>query len=146
MKRASKPIFFIVVVLILVMSFLSFFGIKTENGDLEKIIIKGAQIDKFRGACRQKSLLIAKFCNGVFVFLKMHTCRRKFVAKMQKHTTYARKILRCFSPIFARKKCSFCNLCATSTSRLKLQAHLQPQQALQLQKSACIWHIKVIKW
>ena len=42
MKRVGKPVFFIVVVLIAVLTYLSFFGITSYFGDVEKTIIKGA--------------------------------------------------------------------------------------------------------
>mgnify|MGYP001113983144 FL=1 len=42
MKRVGKPVFFIVVVLIAVLTYLSFFGVTSYFGDVEKTIIKGA--------------------------------------------------------------------------------------------------------
>ena len=42
MKRVGKPVFFIVVVLIAVLTYLSFFGVTSYYGDVEKTIIKGA--------------------------------------------------------------------------------------------------------
>lgn len=41
MKRVGKPVFFIVVVFIAVLTYLSFFGITSYFGDVEKTIIKG---------------------------------------------------------------------------------------------------------
>jgi len=43
MKRVGKPVFFIVVILIALLTYLSFFGITTTFGDVEKTIIKGGQ-------------------------------------------------------------------------------------------------------
>lgn len=42
MKRVGKPVFFIVVILIAVLTYLSFFGITSYFGDVERTIIKGA--------------------------------------------------------------------------------------------------------
>ena len=42
MKRVGKTTFFIVVVLIAVLTYLSFFGVSTYFGDVEKAVIKGA--------------------------------------------------------------------------------------------------------
>ncbi len=42
MKRVGKPVFFIVVILIAILTYLSFFGITSYFGDVERTIIKGA--------------------------------------------------------------------------------------------------------
>ncbi len=43
MKRVSKPVFFIVAVLILALAYLSVFGITTRNGDIVTTVIKGIE-------------------------------------------------------------------------------------------------------
>lgn len=42
MKKVGKPVFFIVALLILFLSYAAFFGIYTENGDFQVPVIKGA--------------------------------------------------------------------------------------------------------
>ena len=42
-KRVGKPVFFIVLALILVFSFASFFGIDNYHGDIRNIYVKGAE-------------------------------------------------------------------------------------------------------
>ena len=42
-KRVGKPVFFVIFVLILALTFLAFFGIEDYYGDTRKIIVKGAQ-------------------------------------------------------------------------------------------------------
>lgn len=41
MKRVSKPVFFIVAILVLCFSYTAFFGIHTQNGDIKTTVIKG---------------------------------------------------------------------------------------------------------
>lgn len=41
MKRIGKPVFFIVVLLIAVFTYLTFFGFSTTYGDITKTYIKG---------------------------------------------------------------------------------------------------------
>ena len=48
MKRVGKPVFFIVVVLIAVLTYLSFLGVTSYYGDVEKTIIKGADEDVYK--------------------------------------------------------------------------------------------------
>ena len=43
MKRKSKPVFFVVALLIFALAYTAFFGIYTEYGDIETTIIKGAK-------------------------------------------------------------------------------------------------------
>lgn len=42
-KRVGKPVFFVIFVLILALTFFAFFGIENYYGDTRKVIIKGAQ-------------------------------------------------------------------------------------------------------
>ena len=42
-KRVGKPVFFVIFVLILALTFLAFFGIENYYGDTRKIIVKGAE-------------------------------------------------------------------------------------------------------
>ncbi|HHZ06092.1 MAG TPA: protein translocase subunit SecD [Clostridiales bacterium] len=41
MKRVSKPVFFIVAILILALSYTAIFGVHTQNGDIKTTVIKG---------------------------------------------------------------------------------------------------------
>ena len=43
MKRVKKPVFFIVAIFILALSYLSVFGISTQSGTTENVIVKGAE-------------------------------------------------------------------------------------------------------
>lgn len=43
MKRVKKPVFFVVAILILALTYCSFFGIYGQHGDLEKTYIRGAK-------------------------------------------------------------------------------------------------------
>lgn len=43
MKRVKKPVFFIVAAIIIFLTYSAFFGIHTQNGEITKTIIKGAQ-------------------------------------------------------------------------------------------------------
>ena len=43
MKRVGKPVFFIVLVLIIALTYTAFFGVYTYNGDIRSTVIKGAE-------------------------------------------------------------------------------------------------------